>query len=109
MNYRCSYPNHLSAENKEEKKRPAIVIGVCLERFEDAVQLVDDLDYHPGNSALLHLYGLFKQATVGDISTSRPGPFDLKARKKWDAWKANQGTHEDTAKAEYVAYVNNTL
>jgi len=33
------------------------------------------------------LYALFKQATVGDCNTSRPGIFDQKGRYKWDAWE----------------------
>ena len=33
--------------------------------------------------ALLHLYGLYKQATSGPCDTFRPSFFDRKARAKW--------------------------
>lgn len=31
----------------------------------------------------LELYGLFKQATEGDIHTKKPGVFDFTGRAKW--------------------------
>lgn len=39
----------------------------------------------------LILYALFKQGTVGDVNTSRPGVFDLKGKAKWDAWDKQKG------------------
>lgn len=44
------------------------------------------------NDELLEIYSLFKQATVGDINTDRPGIFDQKGRAKWDAWEKKKGT-----------------
>ena len=42
---------------------------------------------------MLKLYGLYKQATVGDVNTERPGTFsmDFAGKAKWDAWSANKG------------------
>jgi diazepam-binding inhibitor (GABA receptor modulator, acyl-CoA-binding protein) len=37
------------------------------------------------------MYGLFKQATVGDVNIERPGMFSMEGKAKWDAWKANEG------------------
>jgi len=37
------------------------------------------------NDALLHLYGLYKQATEGPCTTFRPSFFNQKARSKWCA------------------------
>ena len=45
------------------------------------------------NDQLLKLYGLYKQATVGDCNTEKPGMLDLKGKSKEDA------------KKEYVEYV----
>ena len=41
---------------------------------------------------MLKLYGLYKQATVGDVNTDRPGTFsmDFAGKAKWDAWSANK-------------------
>lgn len=41
-----------------------------------------------GEEVLLRLYALYKQASEGQCSTSRPGVFSLTARRKWDAWQA---------------------
>ena len=48
------------------------------------------------------MYGLFKQATVGDVNIARPGMFDPKGKAKWDAWEANKGMSQEDAKAAYV-------
>lgn len=49
------------------------------EDFDKAVQEAKDVipDSIPGEDKLI-LYALFKQATVGDINTDRPGIFDQK-------------------------------
>ena len=57
------------------------------------------------NDDKLEFYGLFKQGTVGDVNTDRPGMFDMKGKAKWDAWKAKEGMSQDDAKAAYVAKV----
>ena len=53
----------------------------------------------------LEIYGLFKQATVGDVNTSRPGMLDFKGKAKWDAWEAKKGMSSDDAKEAYVNLV----
>lgn len=37
---------------------------------------------------LLQIYGLYKQGSIGNVNTDRPGFLDLKGKAKWDAWKA---------------------
>ena len=56
------------------------------ESFEEAQKRVKTLTESPGNDELLELYALFKQATVGDVSGSRPGMLEFKGRAKFDAW-----------------------
>ena len=63
------------------------------------------LSKRPSNSELLDLYGLYKQATEGDATGSRPGLLDPKGRAKFDAWTARKGTSPADAKARYVALV----
>ncbi|KAJ8600688.1 hypothetical protein CTAYLR_008324 [Chrysophaeum taylorii] len=48
----------------------------------------------------LALYGLYKQATVGDCDS--PQPWGLEARAKWKAWKEQRGIPSDAAKRAYV-------
>ena len=76
--------------------------------FEEAVARMSSPDIADQVTAMSNddkgiVYGLFKQATIGDINTERPGMMDLKGKAKWDAWKAKEGTSQDDAKAAYVA------
>ncbi len=58
-----------------------------------------------GTSDQLALYALYKQATVGDLSGSRPGMLDVKGRAKYDAWAGKRGLAAADARAAYVALV----
>jgi len=49
--------------------------------FEKALKDVKKLS-DLGNEDLLALYGLYKQATVGDVSGPKPGLLDLKGKAK---------------------------
>ena len=75
------------------------------DRFSDAKARVEGLQTRPSNDELLQLYGLYKQATEGDVSGSRPGMLDLKGRAKHDAWARKKGTSKDDAMKAYVALV----
>lgn len=74
--------------------------------FAEAQQRVRKLSRPPSNEQLLDLYGLYKQATVGDVKGSRPGMLDPVGRAKWDAWAARRGTPPDEARRMYVALVD---
>ncbi len=76
------------------------------EAFEDAQKRVKQLSATPSNDQLLELYGLFKQASVGDVSGSRPGMLDFKGRAKFDAWAKRKGTAKEQAISAYVALVD---
>jgi acyl-CoA-binding protein len=75
------------------------------DQFADAKTRVEKLAARPSNEQLLDLYGLFKQATEGDVAGSRPGMLDLKGRAKYDAWAKRKGTSKDDAMKGYVALV----
>jgi diazepam-binding inhibitor (GABA receptor modulator, acyl-CoA-binding protein) len=75
------------------------------EEFENAARRVQNLPQKPGNDTLLELYGLYKQASEGDVSTKRPGMLDIKGRAKWDAWSSRKGLSKDDARDKYVALV----
>ena len=76
------------------------------EQFQDAQQRVQGLGARPANDTLLELYGLYKQATVGDVQGKRPGLLDLKGRAKFDAWTARKGMEREEAMQKYVERVN---
>ncbi|XP_076250254.1 putative acyl-CoA-binding protein [Rhynchophorus ferrugineus] len=73
------------------------------ERFNKAAENVKNLKSKPSDEDLLELYGLFKQATVGDVNTSAPGLLDLKGKAKWNAWNGRKGLSQDQAKEQYIA------
>jgi carboxylesterase len=73
------------------------------DEFEAAARAVNALPKAPSTDQMLELYGLYKQASAGDASGSRPGMFDPKGRAKFDAWAARKGMTADAARAAYVA------
>ena len=51
---------------------------------------------------LLKIYGLYKQASAGDVEGKRPGFSDLVGRAKWDAWNEVKGKDPEVAMQGYV-------
>jgi len=73
--------------------------------FKKAADEVTKLTKKPADEEMLQVYSLYKQATVGDCNTERPGMLDFKGKAKWDAWDKRKGTSSDDAKAEYIKLV----
>jgi len=73
--------------------------------FEAAQVRVKALPRAPSPGELLELYALFKQATQGDVSGTRPGMLDIKGRAKFDAWEKKKGLAGEAARAAYVKLV----
>ncbi|KAI4461302.1 acyl-coa-binding protein acbp [Holotrichia oblita] len=71
------------------------------ERFKGMADKVRHMN-PPSDSDSLELYSLFKQATVGDCNTERPGALDVKGKAKWDAWNGKKGVSQDEAKEKYI-------
>jgi diazepam-binding inhibitor (GABA receptor modulating acyl-CoA-binding protein) len=46
--------------------------------FNKCVNNINKLEKAPNDSILLELYGLYKQATIGDINIEKPLFFDVK-------------------------------
>lgn len=74
-----------------------------VEEFEAAKQQVEGLSKRPSNDDLLNLYGLYKQATAGDVTGKKPGRLDIKGRAKFEAWERRRGLSAEDARSEYVA------
>ncbi|GCB68332.1 acyl-CoA-binding protein [Scyliorhinus torazame] len=73
--------------------------------FEKAAEEVKQLKEKPSDDDMLTIYSLYKQATVGDVNTARPGMFDLQGKAKWDAWDGRKGTSKEEAMKMYIAKV----
>ena len=83
--------------------------------FEAAVQQVNNLPADTAPKHMTDLYGLYKQATEGDVNmqgdavdadaaTQASGPAGL-SQAQWDSWDKYKGTAEDDAKRQYIAKV----
>ncbi|XP_058889870.1 acyl-CoA-binding protein-like isoform X2 [Acipenser ruthenus] len=73
--------------------------------FDKAAEEVKNLKSQPSDQEMLEIYSLFKQATVGDVNTARPGMLDFKGKAKWDAWDARKGMGKEDAMKAYIAKV----
>ncbi|EPY75892.1 acyl-CoA-binding protein [Camelus ferus] len=77
--------------------------GVAPEaEFEKAAEEVKHLKTKPADDEMLFIYSHYKQATVGDVNTERPGMLDFKGKAKWDAWNELKGTSKEDAMKAYV-------
>ncbi|HUS63181.1 MAG TPA: acyl-CoA-binding protein [Kofleriaceae bacterium] len=72
------------------------------EEFEAAVKRVNGLAAAPPTNVMLELYGLYKQASAGDATGSRPGMMDVRGRAKYDAWASRKGMSRDDAMRAYI-------
>ena len=74
------------------------------QRFADAQAKIKPVT-GLGNDTMLELYALYKQATSGDVSGSRPGMMDVRGRAKFDAWAKRKGMSKDAAMQAYIDLV----
>ncbi|KAJ3692546.1 hypothetical protein LUZ60_011641 [Juncus effusus] len=91
-------------QNNERENKSNLIMGLK-EEFEEHAELAKTLPENTTNENKLILYGLFKQATVGPVNTSRPGIFNMRDRAKWDAWKANEAKSKEEAMSDYITKV----
>ena len=74
--------------------------------FEAAVARSRTLSKTPSNDVLLAMYGLYKQATSGDVSGAAPSAFDIKGRAKYKAWEARKGMTSEDAMQKYIELID---
>ncbi|NJN26262.1 MAG: acyl-CoA-binding protein [Cyclobacteriaceae bacterium] len=75
------------------------------ENFLKAAERVHTLPQKPSNENLLKMYGLYKQATEGDVQGEQPGGFDFKGLAKYNSWASLRGTSKETAMQQYIELV----
>ena len=73
--------------------------------FEQAADDIKKFKPDMNNDELKLLYGLFKQATIGDNNTEAPSFYQLKEKGKWQGWTDQKGKSKDQARHEYVQLV----
>lgn len=79
------------------------------ENFISATKVIMNLTHAPNNDEKLELYKNYKQATVGDVNTTRPGMLDFAGKAKWDAWNSVKGISTHNAEVAYITTVNNLI
>ncbi len=74
------------------------------EQFDNAVHYVQNAegDFKPSNDLKLQFYGLYKQATEGDVKGKKPGMLDQVGRAKYGAWEKLKGTSSEDAMQQYI-------
>lgn len=77
--------------------------------FEEKAKAVNELPTQPSQDEMLKLYGLYKQATVGDNTMEKPGIFNMKDRYKWDAWEKLKGMSQEEAEQKYIELVDELI
>ncbi|PHJ20148.1 ankyrin repeat-containing protein [Cystoisospora suis] len=75
---------------------------VAIETYEDAVLWVTARASSLTSSEQLQLYGLYKQATEGDCTGSKPCGLDFVKSAKWESWSACAGMATDQARNAYL-------
>jgi diazepam-binding inhibitor (GABA receptor modulating acyl-CoA-binding protein) len=74
--------------------------------FLTAAEYVKKLKQTPSNDELLELYKYYKQATIGDNNTPKPGLLELTNKSKWNAWDSVKGVSKHNSEVEYIKLVN---
>ncbi len=77
--------------------------------FKKATEQIKTIDYTPSKEDLLKMYGLYKQASEGDVKDNRPVGFDFKAIAKYDSWSGLRGIPKEEAMQRYIELVNSLL
>ncbi len=78
-------------------------------QFLQAVDTIQQLNNKPPTDVLLKLYGLYKQATIGNIDNSqaiKPSLLDFKGTIKWNCWNTYKDYSKHQAEIEYIKLVN---
>ncbi|XP_066571521.1 acyl-CoA-binding domain-containing protein 7 [Amia ocellicauda] len=77
--------------------------------FEKVADDVKKVKSRPTDEELLDMYGLYKQATVGDIDIEKPGILNMKGKAKWEAWDSRKGMSKDAAMNAYIAIAKEVI
>ncbi|XP_041844876.1 acyl-CoA-binding domain-containing protein 7-like isoform X2 [Melanotaenia boesemani] len=77
--------------------------------FKTVAEDVKKVKTRPSNEEMLTLYGLYKQALIGDINTDKPGVLDATGNAKWNAWNSRKGISKDDAMSTYITHAKEII
>lgn len=75
-------------------------------KFNMSCILVKTLVKPPSDKELLYLYGMYKQATIGNCNVEEPTKLNMKQHAKWEAWNINKDIEKSVAMAFYIGKVD---
>ena len=76
-------------------------------QFDEAVAKSKSLP-DQSNENLLKIYGLYKQASEGDVNIEKPtNMFDFKGIAKYNAWEELKGISKEDAMQKYIELIKN--
>ncbi len=88
-------------------RRTRMNLNVSLEtQFQEIVERVHtgNVSLNPTPAQKLELYGLYKQATEGDVHGTPPSATDFIARAKFQAWEKRKGMTKAQAMQAYIDF-----
>ena len=102
-------PDQADTTNVQTEKEHVPVPAPLGQQFQAAVALVREgkpTRGKPTNEEALKLYGLYKQATEGNVKGSQPWKIKYEAHVKWNAWKPFEGKSKEEAQQMYINEFN---
>ncbi len=79
------------------------------EEFLIAANIIKKVTIPPCEDEYSRLYGLYKQATLGDNINSRPLFINIIEVKKWESWEKYKGCEQYDAEVQYITLVNELI
>ena len=77
--------------------------------FLNAANAIKQYTKNVSQDDLENLYGLYKQATVGDNNTEKPSFLNFVGVKKWNGWNRYKTMTTNDAELAYISYVNKII
>ena len=79
-------------------------------RFMERASIIKNRDTDISNDDLLHLYGLYKQGTIGNCDLgNQPWTMFKEERARWNAWYKNYNMIKSDAMQKYIDKVNELM
>lgn len=93
-------PNATTSKPSEEVEVPEEELQ---QLFDITAQFLSGSKQPLSDEVKLQVYGLYKQATVGDCNTPKPAMFEFVNKAKWDSWNSLKGMPRASAMKSYIS------
>ena len=77
--------------------------------FQEKTVEISKSNFNVSDDDKLLLYGVYKQATVGDINIPEPWKIFITDYAKWHAWNTNKNMLSNEAKNKYILEANRVI